>query len=275
MNVNASSTSTSVEAVVDASIERAFEVFTIGIGSWWEPDKHILRSPLARMEFQPWVGGRIIDHGTDGTTCAWSRVLAYELPTRVVFSWDINTRWEIETDPAKASEVEITFEAVDPNRTRVVLTHRHLERHGDGWEGMRDAVSSGWSLDALSAFLSESPPWPWIADDVMRSRLAASAAYTMVILLPTERLVRPQVDPIIWAHGRRNMALITAGIAPVIAPVTAPGGPSGFAIFTTDQAETRTIMDSDPGVVAGIFTYEVHPIRGFPGASLPSGLLTT
>ena len=103
----------------------------------------------------------------------------------------------------------------------------------------------------------------------MRSRLAGSAPYTMVVLLPTDQLVRPDVDPIIWAHGRRNMALITAGIAPVITPVTTPDGPSGFAIFTTDPDETRTIMDADPGVIAGIFTYELHPVRGFPGATLP------
>jgi uncharacterized protein YndB with AHSA1/START domain len=269
MNLDTPSTSTSVHAVVDAPIERAFEVFTVGIGSWWDADKHILRAPLARMEFQPWVGGRIIDHGTDGSTCAWSRILAYEAPHRVVFSWDITTSWTVETDPGKASEVEITFDAVAPDRTSVVLTHRHLDRHGDGWEGMRDAVSSGWNLDGFGSFLAADQPLPWIGDDAMRARLAASGPYTMAVLLPTEQLVRPHVDPIIWAHGRRNMALIATGIAPVITPVTAPDGPSGFAIFTTDLAETRRILDADPGVMAGIFTYEVHPVRGFPGSTLP------
>ena len=269
MTLNTASTSTSVEAVVDAEIARSFEVFTIGIGSWWDADKHILRAPLARMEFQPWVGGQIIDHGTDRTTCAWSRILAYEAPHRVVFSWDITTRWEVETDPTKASEVEITFEAVGPDRTRVVLTHRYLDRHGHGWEGMRDAVSSGWNLDGFSSFLVDDQPLPWISDDAMRSRLAASAPYTMVVFFPTDQLVRPDVNPIIWAHGRRNMALIATGIAPVITPVTTADGPSGFAIFTTGPDETRTIMDADPGVIAGIFTYETHPVRGFPGATLP------
>ncbi len=268
-NTDTAATSTSVEAVVDAPIERAFEVFTIGIGSWWDADKHILRVPLARMEFQPWIGGQIIDHGIDGSQCAWARVLAFEAPRRVVFSWDITTGWEIETDPAKASEVEITFAAVDPSRTRVVLTHRHLDRHGDGWEGMRDAVSSGWNLDGLASFLEAAQPLPWIADDAMRARLAGSAAYTMVVLHSTDLCVRPQVDPIIWAHGRRNMALITAGIAPVITPVTAAEGPSGFAIFATDVEQARTIMDADPGVAAGIFSYEIHPVRGFPGSALP------
>ncbi len=269
MTTDTASTSTSVDTHVDAPIDRAFEVFTIGIGSWWDQDKHILQAPLERMEFQPWVGGNIIDHGTDGSTSVWSRVLAYEPPNRVVFSWDITPDWQIETDPSRASEVEITFDSVTPDRTHVVLTHRHLDRHGDGWEGLRDAVSSGWSLDGLAEFLHTPQPLGWISDDQMRANLARSAPYTVVVLLPTERLIRPQVDPIIWAHGRRNMALMAAGIAPIITPVTVPEGPSGFGIFTTDPDETRAIMDSDPGVMAGVFTYEIHPARGFPSATLP------
>ncbi len=147
--------------------------------------------------------------------------------------------------------------------------HRHLDRHGDGWEGMRDAVSSGWSLEGFAAFVASSTSLPWIGDDAMRARLAGSAAYTMAVLWSTEQLVRPQVDPIIWAHGRRNMALIAAGIAPIITPVTSPDGPSGYALFTTDLDDTRRLLDSDPGVMAGIFTYELHPVRGFPGSTLP------
>jgi hypothetical protein len=60
---------------------------------------------------------------------------------------DINLRWQLEANPDKTSEVEVTFTPDGPARTRVVLTHRHLDRHGDGWEGMRDAAGSGWSLD--------------------------------------------------------------------------------------------------------------------------------
>jgi uncharacterized protein YndB with AHSA1/START domain len=92
------------------------------------------------------VGGHIIDRGTDGSECRWSRVLTYEPPHRTVFSWDINLSWQLETDPAKASEIEVTFTASGPDRTHVVLTHRHLDRHGDGWENMRNAVGSGWDL---------------------------------------------------------------------------------------------------------------------------------
>ena len=142
--LQATSVSTSVE--VKAPAEHAFRVFTEGIGSWWDPSHHILEAELAEMVFEPYVGGHIIDRGADGSECRWARVLAYDPPRRVCFSWDINLRWQLETDPAKTSEVEVTFTADGPARTHVVLTHRHLDRHGDGWENMRDAVGSGWSL---------------------------------------------------------------------------------------------------------------------------------
>ena len=142
--LHATSVTTAVD--VQAPVEHAFRVFTEGIGSWWTPEHHILQAELAEMVFEPHVGGHIIDRGTDGSECRWARVLAYDPPRRVCFSWDINLHWQLEPDPAKTSEVEVTFTAEEPSRTRVVLTHRHLERHGQGWEQMRDAVSSGWSL---------------------------------------------------------------------------------------------------------------------------------
>jgi uncharacterized protein YndB with AHSA1/START domain len=136
--------STAVE--VDAPIARAFDVFTAQIGSWWDKDHHILEAPLAEMVFEPFVGGNIVDRGTDGSECRWSRVLAFEPPTRVCFSWDINLQWQLEADPAKTSEVEIVLTELSATRTHVRLTHRHLDRHGEGWQGMRDAVASGWDL---------------------------------------------------------------------------------------------------------------------------------
>ena len=98
------------------------------------------------MVFEPRVGGHVYDCGSDGSECRWARVLAYDPPDRVVFSWDINLQWEIETDLERSSEVEVRFIAEAPDRTRVELEHRNLDRHGDGWEQMRAAVGSdgGW-----------------------------------------------------------------------------------------------------------------------------------
>lgn len=139
--------------VVDAPVEIAFTVFTEDMSSWWPRDHHIIQAPLDHMVFEPKPGGRVYDVGTDGSECQWARVLVYEPPSRVVFSWDISMQWQVETDPAKTSDVEVRFSAEGAARTKVELEHRHIERHGDGWESMRDAVGSdnGWNV-GLGAF---------------------------------------------------------------------------------------------------------------------------
>ena len=96
-------------------------------------------------------GGRVYDRGVDGSECRWARVLAYEPPDRVVISWDISPQWQIETDLEKTSEVEVRFIAETPERTRVELEHRNLDRHGDGWEAVRDGVDGGDWMAAVPA----------------------------------------------------------------------------------------------------------------------------
>ena len=153
MTTQSSETAVRTSTIVEAPIERAFSVFTEGIGSWWPETHHILEGELAEMVFEPRVDGNIYDRGVDGSECRWARVLAYEPPHRVVFSWDINTSWQLEADPEKTSEVEVRFTPEGEGRTRVDLEHRHLERHGEGWEGVRGAVGSpgGWP-DGLRRF---------------------------------------------------------------------------------------------------------------------------
>ena len=146
MSTQATDTAVRASVEVQAPIERAFSVFTEEIGSWWDPSHHILEGELAGMVFEPRVGGHVFDRGVDGSECRWARVLAYEPPERLVISWDINTRWQLEQDLAKTSEVEVRFTARGPSSTHVELEHRNIERHGEGWEAMRDAVGSpgGW-----------------------------------------------------------------------------------------------------------------------------------
>jgi len=148
MSTQAADTAVRTSIVVETPVQRAFDVFTRQMPSWWHPDHHILEGELAEMVFEARVGGHIYDRGVDGSECRWARVLAYEPPSRVVFSWDIDLEWKIETDPYRTSEVEVRFTPEGPDRTRVELEHRHLDRHGDGWERMRDAVGSpeGWGV---------------------------------------------------------------------------------------------------------------------------------
>ena len=148
MSTQAAATTVRSSIVVEASIERAFSVFTEDFGSFKPPEHNLLGAEIAETVFEPRVGGSIYDRGVDGSECRWARVLAYEPPERVVFSWDIGPTWQIETDPGRASEVEVRFVSESPERTRVELEHRHIDRHGDGWEGLREGVRAdqGWPL---------------------------------------------------------------------------------------------------------------------------------
>jgi uncharacterized protein YndB with AHSA1/START domain len=134
--------------VVEASVEKAFSVFTERLGDFKPAEHNLLAAPIAQTVFEPRVGGHIYDRATDGTECRWARVLVYEPPVRVVFSWDIGPTWQLETDPDNASEVEINFLAETSGRTRVELEHRAIDRHGPGWESVADGVGNdqGWPL---------------------------------------------------------------------------------------------------------------------------------
>lgn len=131
---------------VDAPLARAFAVFTSQFGDFKPKEHNILGSPIAETTFEPHVGGHIFDLAEDGSECRWARVLAYDPPNRVVFSWDISPYWQLEVDEANASEVEVRFIAETADRTRVELEHRNLDRHGPGWEGVRDGIANegGW-----------------------------------------------------------------------------------------------------------------------------------
>jgi uncharacterized protein YndB with AHSA1/START domain len=136
------------QIVVQAPVEQAFAVFTERFGDVKPPEHNMLRVPIAETVFEPKVGGHIYDRGTDGSECRWARILAFDPPQRVVFSWHISPQWTVETEPDNTSEVEGTFIAETPERTRVELEHRHIERHGPGWPAVSDGVAhdEGWPL---------------------------------------------------------------------------------------------------------------------------------
>ncbi|NUP21808.1 MAG: ATPase [Streptomyces sp.] len=134
--------------VIDAPVEHAFKIFTERFGDFKPREHNLLGAPIAETVFEAKVGGHIYDRAEDGSECRWARVLAYEPPSRVVFSWDIGVQWQIEADPANASEVEVRFIEESPSRTRLELEHRHIDRHGPGWESLAEGVGNdqGWPL---------------------------------------------------------------------------------------------------------------------------------
>jgi uncharacterized protein YndB with AHSA1/START domain len=148
VSTQAQDTAVRAQVVVEAPLERAFSVFTEGFGTFKPPEHNLLAVDIAETVFEPRVGGYLYDRGVDGSECRWARVLAYEPPERVVISWDISPQWQLEPDLEKTSEVEVRFFSEAPERTRVELEHRNLERHGEGWEGEREGVAGagGWPL---------------------------------------------------------------------------------------------------------------------------------
>ncbi len=150
MSTHTQATATTVRSaiVVEAPIERAFRVFTEDFDRVKPREHNMLAVEIAETVFEPRVGGRVYDRGVDGSEYQWARVLAFEPPNRVVFSWDISPQWQLESDLEKTSEVEVRFIAESAQRTRVELEHRNLDRHGEGWEGTRAAVrgDGGWPL---------------------------------------------------------------------------------------------------------------------------------
>jgi uncharacterized protein YndB with AHSA1/START domain len=148
MTTQSEATSIRTQIVVEAPQERAFAVFVERFDKIKPRDHNMLSVDIEETVLEPREGGDIYDRGVDGSVCRFARVLAYEPPDRLAFSWDLSPRWQPETDLEKTSEVEVRFVAETPERTRVELEHRHLDRHGEGWESMREGVDSadGWPL---------------------------------------------------------------------------------------------------------------------------------
>src|SRR5207245_1843915 len=101
----------------------------------------------------------------------------------------------------------------------------------------------------------------------MRERLENVRPFTLVLLKKTTKVNEPDAPAIIWEHGRRNFSLREVGLMPIVCPVRDGSDLAGMCIFTTAADEAARIMDGDPGVQAGLFTYEIHETRSFPGSS--------
>ena len=130
--------------VVPVPRERAFEVFTGGMTGWWPSDHHIGSAPIEQIVIEPREGGRWYTRHTDGSETSTGYVAAWEPPDRVVVTWQISAEWKY--DPSLVTTVEVRFVAESPERTRVELEHRDLERFGDRAEKVRDSLDSsgGW-----------------------------------------------------------------------------------------------------------------------------------
>jgi len=127
---------------VKAPIERAFSVFVEQMETWWPATHHIGITPFEAIFVEPRVGGRWYERNAKGELCDWGKVLKWDPPHRVAFSWHVGPghdqpEWKFDPDPEKSSEVEIRFTAEAADITFVELEHSKLERHGEGYEQLR------------------------------------------------------------------------------------------------------------------------------------------
>jgi uncharacterized protein YndB with AHSA1/START domain len=136
------------EVTVPVPQATAFEVFTRDFDAIKPREHNMLPVEIDETVLEPRAGGAVFDRGIDGSVCEWARVLAFEPPARLVLAWKISPYWQLESDPERASEVEVLFIQEAPDLTRVRLVHSHLDRHGEGWEGFRQGLASGdaWPL---------------------------------------------------------------------------------------------------------------------------------
>lgn len=146
--LDAESTSVRLEVTVAVPREHAFRVFTEEFDQIKPREHNLLAVDIVRTVLEPRAGGSVYDVGVDGSECHWARVLAFDPPQRLLIAWDIGAQWQLESDRARASEVEVRFVETDPGQTRVELEHRNLDRHGAGWQHARSALENGdgWPL---------------------------------------------------------------------------------------------------------------------------------
>jgi len=132
---------------VNVPIDFAFRMLTQKMGTWWPATHHIAKTPFAEIVIEPHVGGRWFERDSAGAECDWGRVLLFEPPKQLILSWHLQPDFHFEADMTRASEVSFDFFSEGPEATRVEFEHRHLERHGEGWQNLRVSVDSpgGWT----------------------------------------------------------------------------------------------------------------------------------
>nr|WP_239522361.1 SRPBCC domain-containing protein [Geodermatophilus sabuli] len=124
---------------VACPVERAFRVWTSGIGSWWPADHTVTGEAGLQVVLDGRVGGRVYERTAGGLEHDWGEVTAWEPPSRLAY------RWFLRTDRADATDVEIRFVDTGAGTTRVEIEHRGWERLGARGEAWRDRNAGGWS----------------------------------------------------------------------------------------------------------------------------------
>ncbi len=139
---------------VRSDLERAFDLFTEHMGSWWPVDAYSRAVSefegedveVARLEFQARMGGSILEHMSNGRTLPWAEVMAWRPPHSVLMAWRPHPF------PEPPTEVEVTFAARERGGTLVALEHRGWELLSEDFRrGLYEIYARGW-ITTLECF---------------------------------------------------------------------------------------------------------------------------
>ncbi len=216
---------------VEASQQRAFRVFTDGIDRWWPREHHIGQSPLERFIIEPRQGGRWYSVGKDGSEADVGRVRAWEPYSRVLLTWQITSEWKF--DPDFITEVEVTFTAEAPRRTRVELEHRNLEKFGDKAEELRKTFESDGGWNSMLGLFGKS-----------------LAAVKYLMTYETTKETQAKAAPLMAGHRDRIDEFQRRGKLLMAGPVL-DGSGRAFGVFTSKDAAEEFIA-GDPFVLGGV-----------------------
>jgi uncharacterized protein YndB with AHSA1/START domain len=121
---------------VSCKPDRAFELWTSKIDTWWPPD-HTVSGENATIIMEAGVGGRILERTADGVEHEWGKVQQWEPPTRLSYTWYLGR------SPSEATDVTVVFIELGES-TMVEIEHRGWERLGMEAAHWRDRNRIGW-----------------------------------------------------------------------------------------------------------------------------------
>ena len=144
---------------VPVSAKQAFTSFTAELSKWWPAEYTWSQDVLETIGIEPQVNGRCFERGPHSFECDWGRVLVWEPPHQLQFTWQISPRREPVPNPAQASKITVRFEEMaEDATTKITVTHSHFDRHGEGWQDYRSALADqyGWPyiLDCYIKYIS-------------------------------------------------------------------------------------------------------------------------
>ena len=133
---------------VECPADRAFAVWTSGIGTWWPPD-HTMSGDPETVVLEGRIGGRVYERRRDGGEHDWGVVTGWDPPRRVAFTWHLGRA------PADATEVEVRFVGQGATRTRVEISHRGWERLADDGD-VRERTHANWAY-VMDRYIAHAP----------------------------------------------------------------------------------------------------------------------